>query len=454
MLDHQESLKYKKEDFMKKLITFLGNGDYTDCVYTGKNNFVSRPTEYVQTALFEQLQFEEEAIDKIYLFVTKEAKESNYFESRTREGEYKEGLKRVWEKYFPEYVDKLVPVDITSGQSEADQWELFETIFSVIDEEDELYFDITHSFRSIPFITLLITNFAKVIKNASIKRLFYGNFEELFHLDDFQSIPVEQRKAPIVDITSMVNLLDWSISVESFIRTGNPRQIDALAEDKIKESRGNTDLIAIRKLTNELVKFNKMMETSRGKSFYSTLPNIQSHFENVSEVSESSLPQFSKLMSKIEEKMGVFSSNKRENMWGAIKWCADHGLLQQAYTLAREYIISSVIKDLDLKGALPEIHTQEDSRKLREKTSYIILTLLNPNERLQIDDDSKYVSMVDPIKEMIERNENAFKAYPRIVSIRNNMNHTEKGQEKLAYMRIETYAEVFLEQIKPIFYES
>lgn len=435
---------------MKKLITFIGKNDYTECVYTGQNDFVSQPTRYVQTALFEQLQYEGEAIDKVYLFVTKEAKKHNYFDRYTHDGkEYIEGLQSSWEKYFPEHIDKLVPVDITSRQSEADQWELFETIFNVINEGDELYFDITHSFRSIPLIALLIANFAKTIKNASIQRLFYGNFD----VSNSGNVENEERRAPIVDITSMVNLLDWTISVESFIRTGNPSQLDSLAEDQIKDNGHHSDFIAIRQLTNELVKFNKMMETSRGESFYKSLPNIQASFDHVSEIPDSSLPQFSKLMSKIEKKMSVFSNDSRENMWGSIKWCADHGLLQQAYTLAREHIISIVLEELEDKSVLPEVYSLDDMRQLRETTSYIILTLLNPQESLKIDRESKYASIVEPIKEIVAHKGAAFKTYSTIVTYRNNMNHAEMIQDKITYTRIETQTPGIIDRIKPIFYE-
>lgn len=60
-------------------------------------------------------------------------------------------------------------------------------IFNVVNKNDELYFDITHSFCSVPMIAILVANFATTVSGASIKRLFYGNFEALFKLEDIDN---------------------------------------------------------------------------------------------------------------------------------------------------------------------------------------------------------------------------------------------------------------------------
>jgi len=220
---------------MKKLFSFLGTTLYSECSYSS-GDFTARTSRFVQTAIYEFLLHQGIEIDKVYVFLTKEAAEKNY-EDYMNGSKYYKGLKTVWKELFSGHDWRLIPVPMKSGQQEQEQWELFEQFYELIDYGDEIYFDITYSFRSNPIIAILISNFARIIKNASIKRMLYGNFEP---------------PATIVDITSMLELLDWTVAVDSFLRTGNPAQIDALSKEKVKQNKQDKDYQLIHSLTYQL----------------------------------------------------------------------------------------------------------------------------------------------------------------------------------------------------------
>src|SRR5690625_304190 len=437
---------------MRKLISFIGNNEYKECVYYDQNNFTSKPTKFVQTALFQLLEHEGENIDEVYLFITKEAAKKNYYDSVTWERETYKGLKSIWKQYFPDHVDKLKTIDIPSDQLEADQWVLFEKIYSVIKPGDEIYFDITHSFRSIPMITLLGANFARVVQNATIKRLLYGNFDAVRKLGDIDSLPVAERKAPIVDITSMYNLFDWTIGVQSFLETGNPNQIDKLAEGKVKENYRDQNLIAVKRLTSSLNRLNHLMESSRGLEVHKTVPNVKENINRVKDISDDVMPQFSKLMDKIEEKVDTLSKTRYENMWGTIKWCADHGLHQQAYTFAREYIVSVIYDQLLEKVPQLKIKNYYDERQVRDNIVGIILSEYNPEIKLKLKNERKFTDIVEPTKEIIAQYSESLKSFQTIVKYRNNINHAEKAQIELPYTRIHSKMDGIVKEIKSIFY--
>ncbi|SRR5690625_972883 len=437
----------------RKLITFIGTGDYDECIYTGADNFESKPTRFIQTALFEMLRHEGEKIDEVYLFITKEAEEKNYFDNKTRKGgiPYK-GLKNVWAEYFPEDVNKLKLVYISSNQGEEDQWRLFEQVFDVVEKKDALYFDITHSFRSVPMIALLVANFAKTIHGASIERLLYGNFEVLRNLGDLDAVPVAERKAPIVDITSMLKLLDWTTGVQSFLETGNPKQINQLTGDEVRKSGGDGQFVKIRDLSETLYGFNAALETSRGRIVHNIIPGLKENLKRAKEVSDEVMPQFSKLMSKIESKVELYSDDKIENMWVTIKWCVDHGLYQQAITLAREYIISVVLIRLEEKSLLPETKNDKELRDLRDEVSNLIQNILKPKKDFRFINEEKHRPIFEPVKQMVLSQEKSFNVFQRIVTYRNNMNHAEKAQEEIKYRTIQKNMPQIVESIKPIFF--
>lgn len=438
----------------RKLITFLGTGKYIECIYTRGDDFQSRPTKFVQTALFEALEHEGEPIDEVYLFVTKEAKEKNLYDSKSEEGELKEGLRTVWDRYFPEDKDKLKIVHYSSSQSEQAQWDLFEKVFQLVGEKDRLYFDITHSFRFVPVVALLVANFARTIRGASIERLLYGNFEILFQKGPLDKLPLEERKAPLVDITPMLNLLEWTTGVQSFLETGNPKGINHLTDKETGKSGGDKNFIKIKQFSEKLSEFNQLLGTSRGKTIHKVIPEVKNRLAKAKEVSDDILPQFSKLIGEIDAKLADFGDDKVKNMWATIKWCVDHGLYQQAMTFAREYIISVTILKLEKEGFDLKPQGEKQERDLRDDVNSIILHILDPKDELYFKVPEKHEQLVEPIKRLVESQQDAFKAYSGIVEYRNSMNHAEKAQNPIKYTKIQARTPKFVEDIKPIFFED
>lgn len=428
---------------MKKMISFLGTNLYLDCYYA-TGNFKARLSRFVQTALFEMLQKEGEEIDKVYIFLTEEARERNY-EDYSFKGKNYKGLKRVWQELFPAYADRLIPVPMKSGQLESEQWELFEQIYNLIEEGDELYFDITHSFRSNPVIALLISNFARIMKQASIKRLLYGNFETLGPAYQVENMEVEKRIAPIVDITSMVELLDWTVAVDSFLRTGNPVQIATLSRKKVRENNQDPDYRLIHGLAYQLSELNNSLVTCRGQQYALEVDAIFQRIKDIDALDESKLPQFSKLVDKINEKVSLFTeskgeaSNELQKMWGSLVWCYEHGLYQQCLTLLREHILTIVSQKLDCDPL------DEDKR---EAISRIILQTLQGN--LNIDKLEKNTELVAPIQDILNIHPE-LKVYSKIAAYRNDINHANMKRTAMKYGKITNGIGELLKEIKPFF---
>lgn len=136
-------------------------------------------------------------------------------------------------------------MEIESSQDEAVRWRLFDAVLQEIHEGDEIYFDITHSFRSIPFIVLIVLNYARLVKNATIGKIVYGIFEQLVSPQEVEKMPPEQRLVPIVDVTNMVTLLDWMNGVDSFLRAGDTSLILQLTMNQaspiLEETKGRDE---------------------------------------------------------------------------------------------------------------------------------------------------------------------------------------------------------------------
>lgn len=55
---------------------------------------------------------------------------------------------------------KTEEVRIDDGKNEGETWNIFNTVYNILEEGDELYVDLTHSFRYLPMLILVLSNYA------------------------------------------------------------------------------------------------------------------------------------------------------------------------------------------------------------------------------------------------------------------------------------------------------
>ncbi|MCL2410417.1 MAG: TIGR02221 family CRISPR-associated protein [Treponema sp.] len=83
----------------------------------------------------------------------------------------------------------------------------------MLKDGDIVYFDISHAFRSLPFYELLTINLAKSIlqRSISIEMVSYAMLE---------ASSLYGGKTPVVDMTQLIELLDWTRAVDEYNRNG------------------------------------------------------------------------------------------------------------------------------------------------------------------------------------------------------------------------------------------
>lgn len=93
---------------------------------------------------------------------------------------------------------------------------LSSSIAAALDKEKsyEIAFDITHSFRYLPFYNLAVLNYLKNVLQVDleISHIYYGNID-IRHEND--------NKAPVLDLKELVSLLDITGGISEFENTGN-----------------------------------------------------------------------------------------------------------------------------------------------------------------------------------------------------------------------------------------
>ncbi len=135
--------------------------------------------------------------------------------------------KKHWKELADRFAERklaLTAIDIKDGRSDDELWENFDTIGSVFSQGDEVWFDLTHGFRSLSATAILAIGFFRHVKKLKIARVFYGAAETIpGWMQDYKMRLAETRiaeEAPIFDLTEMFSLPAWAEAVTEWQRTG------------------------------------------------------------------------------------------------------------------------------------------------------------------------------------------------------------------------------------------
>ncbi|MFN3335537.1 MAG: TIGR02221 family CRISPR-associated protein, partial [Caldilinea sp.] len=165
------------------------------------------------------------------VFVTKDAREKHF---------------ERFQALVEDYVDDVQPVDIPDGGNDAELWEVFQKVVDAVEPEESVIFDITHGYRSLPFLSFLSAAYLRTVKRVRLEAVYYGNFEA-------RDRSVTPNRAPVIDLTRFVELLDWMIGADRFVRFGDARDLAQLLNaqhERIKPDPRITDKITMSAWTN------------------------------------------------------------------------------------------------------------------------------------------------------------------------------------------------------------
>ncbi len=362
----------------KKFLSFLGTNNYDEGIYKFGEEIISDKTKFIQEAIIKTACKDWNERDKAIIFLTDQARKLNWYNEKDKNRRLKTNLENSHIGVSSE--------SIPNGKTEEEIWEIFDIVSSQIDESDEIIFDITHSFRSIPMLALVVLNYVKVVKNAKILGIYYGAWDA----------KDEKNIAPIIDLTPLDEILEWSQAVNTFLRYGNSGHLRDLSMDVLKPNFGLDQWAKdTRKFIDSVNDLTMCLYTCRGmtvegknknqKSICAAATNVEENIELVKNIEKTNqIKPLMPLMEQIEAKVNMFS--EKDNLQvgiASVKWCIDNNLIQQAYTALDETIKTYVCMKFKLdvtdynhrehivKKALRIKGREEPKEKWRVKKDYI-----------------------------------------------------------------------------------
>ena len=360
-------------------LSFIGVSNYQETTYSYKNKII-------KTKLFPYAFYKFTEPSKLYVIMTKKAKDAHAKE-----------LSKVCT-----FQELLIP----DGKTENEIWQMFDLITDVIPANEKVIFDITHGFRSQPFIVIVLLLYLKALKNIKINNIIYGAFEA----------KDENNITPVFELKSFIDLIDWSNAVREFTENGNMKYFNNLLSEIHKNS-------YLKKLPNpskelkgagvDLSKLTDAFATIRLKEIFQN----SYHFNQRLEILKTDLennPQakpFGTLISKISKQFeaiskaekNIFSDKGFIAQKSILQWYVETSKYQKAITLAREYIISKYLLEIS-----------------KEDTKY----LLNKNKRLKTTNElGQLLKLRQSGSKAKNRKSEYVNLWSKITDMRNDINH-------------------------------
>jgi len=306
-----------------KLLSCIGIGDLHKTTYTYQGELWKTPI--IQEALCHFFP-----VSEIIIFATEK--------SRTRNGQ-------LVTSCLQDVSVKIV--DIPDGKSEDELWKIFSLLVDEVKPRDEILFDITHGFRSLPFIAFLTVAYLKEVKNAKIKGILYGAFDAR-----------ENDVTPIFDLTPFASILDWMAAVRSFLVHSDASGIN----DQICEITRSFHLSGVTEDTPDPVfsRFSRRLDTfSLAVRLSRPIEGVSVAYEigrlmplvtdEITRYSPALVPVLGKI-GEIERFSSIFSNRDQSldqdhilKQQELILYQVEHGLYIQAVTMTREWMVSVLI---------------------------------------------------------------------------------------------------------------
>lgn len=342
----------------KVFISFLGTNNYVLCKYNinGKN---SKPVRFVQEALIENLCMDWTAEDRIFIFCTSKdttgevgSKEINWLDNG--QSNISEDIERIGLQHRIQDLQreiglsaKIEQFDIESGFNENEIWNIFNKVYTQLQPEDEIYFDVTHAFRSIPLFSIVLFNYSKFMKSTRLRTILYGAFEKLGPAYKVKEMPIEQRVAPVIDMTNIARLQEYNQIAGNLKVYGKVKQL----QTAIHADKGNTIDKTIDDLADSIKELDEYIATIDLRKIKSGkyIVKFRNNYRNITKKKKLKEPIQNILTELYKETEDFVNEDSFQNIEAAINWTIKHDMIMQTFPLAEEYIVlrlASMLEDL------------------------------------------------------------------------------------------------------------
>jgi len=370
-----------EEPAVNKIITFLGTSDYQPTTY----HYKEQPSSSVRYFAL--------ALDKFFpdyqitVLATSKAQE-----------EHGRALRDQLEQRKAGFCVKPVPELV----SETELWNTFAVIEKEVRGVNRLIFDITHSFRSLPFLAFLALAYLRVIYRFELEAVLYAP------LDSY-------TRSQVYDLSRFVDLLDWTTATHLFLRTGHAALlVDQLQRDEwLQQAEANK---LRRANPEELERTSAALRLARPDEARRSAANLSGalgELEPELDLKPHVRP-FGVLLKRVEAEFRQITpqppdpddlKQELQQELELIRWNRDRGQLMSAVMVAREWLVSlmcwhagwtDLVLDKDREGQVQEVRKWRSGDRAEKKEQ--VLGSLNDLAELASLTSSEHKKRIGSVK--------------------------------------------------------
>ncbi len=394
----------------KVFVSFLGLTNYHSIIYEG----TTRETRFVQSAILEKMG--EKFFDRICIVATPESQRMN------------------WESLYEELTlyaeDSQIRCVHIKGELQKEQWSWFSTVLDLIDEGDEVWFDLTHGFRAFSIILSAAVGFIQRTKNIILRSVFYGVYDIAEH--------------PIIDMKDFFIINEWADSVARLTDEADARKLADLAK--------STEVEALSALGDEQLinAFNEMTDCIKSIDINNIANKVNDALSYVENRRKTCQGPAKLLLDLVWRKFNSFTLNYPPSGYYDIPYLKtqlliidvllEHRLYMQAFTAMREWIGS--VGMAGLKGKYSKILSTSEGRKMRRRFAEVFLQMLQyPRESWDFSDrendknillpwyeELEHCGVIAKLKDIVEKREER----RSLIDYRNGFDHAWTSQKETA----------------------
>jgi CRISPR-associated protein, TM1812 family len=286
-------------------------------------------------------------------------------------------------KFNETFNDKIVAIVTKYGMNELEIFENFNLIIKLQDEledGDEVYLDITHSFRSNAFWMFLVMNYLTDVedKNIEVKAITYGMLEAQ-----------KDGVAPVVDLNAFYKILQWIKGANNLKNYGNSYLIEENIENE--------------KLSKKLKNFSDALNMNYIGSLrqsINSLKKLEDDIDNLEGPAKLIIPKV------IKDFMDRFASEDKDYLFQAklAKWHFEQKRYAMAYININESIIGFILDTLELPLLTGD--RKKDENKLAKDWLNMIISRHENNKtypNFKVDKDNMELNDIDSLKKYCDK---------------------------------------------------
>lgn len=428
----------------KVYMSFLGTTNYFSCNYIFDNGRKVKNVRFVQEATIRQYCENWNAEDLIVIFTTDESHGSNWLDNGHRQNGDPldlEGLAGRIKKI--KCAAQVNEIRIPAGKDEEEIWAIFQTILDIIEEKDHVFFDITHAFRSLPLLAMVAINYAKIIKNIRVGAIGYGAMEAIGQAGKIKKLRIDERNVPVFNLLAFDQLLDWSAAIDRFITAGDATALTRLTSlnitPRLRETKGqDREAAALRDMATSLTTFVETLASCRGRRISQDGKALK---KSVAEIQEQQLVKpLIPLVGRLNDAMADFSGDEVQDGIAAAKWCRQHNLIQQGFTILQETAITHI-----LIQSINADSTDIDKRNLVGKAVKITLNDISEDGWDQAARDQK--ALIDQICGWLTPQKMLLDCLRNMSQSRNDLNHAGMNPNPMAGDKFKPKLQEYIETL-------